>query len=44
MQYLISFDDGAMIFSGEGLLDVAKTGQAVAQEARDAGVWVFCDG
>ena len=43
-QYLISFDDGAMIFSGEELLYVAKAGQAVAQEARDPGVWVFSDG
>ena len=43
-QYLISFDDGAMTFPEEELPDVAKAAQAVAQEARDAGVWVFSAG
>jgi hypothetical protein len=40
-QYLISFDDGDMVFPEEELPDVAKASQAVVQEARDAGVWVF---
>lgn len=43
-QYLISFDDGAMTFPEEELPDVAEAAQAVAQEARDAGVWVFAGG
>jgi hypothetical protein len=40
-RYLISFDDGAMTFSEEELPDVANAAHAVAQEATDAGVWVF---
>ena len=40
-KYLISFDDGAMTFPEEDLPDVAKAAQAVVQEAKDAGVWVF---
>jgi len=43
-QYLISFDDGTMIFPEEDLPDVAKAAQAVVQEAREAGVWVFSGG
>jgi hypothetical protein len=43
-QYLISFDDGAMSFPEEELPDVAKAAHEVAQEARDAGVWVFSAG
>jgi len=43
-QYLISFDDGAMSFPEEELPDVAEAAQAVAREARDAGVWVFSGG
>jgi hypothetical protein len=43
-KYLISFDDGAMTFPMEELPDVAKAGHAVAQEAIDAGVWVFSGG
>lgn len=43
-QYLISFDEGAMTFPEEELLDVAKAAHAVAQEAKDAGVWVFSGG
>ena len=43
-QYLISFDDGAMTFPEEELLDVAKAAQEVDQEAKDAGVWVFSGG
>lgn len=40
-QYLISFDDGTMIFPEEDLPDVAEAAQRVVEEARDAGVWVF---
>jgi len=40
-RYLISFDDGAMTFPEEELPAVAKAAQEVAQEAMDAGVWVF---
>ena len=43
-QYLISFDDGAMDFPEEELPDVAKAAQAVVQEARRQGVWVFGGG
>jgi hypothetical protein len=40
-QYMIAFDDGDMKISAEDLPDVARAAQAVVQEARDAGVWVF---
>ena len=40
-RYLISFDDGAMTFPQEDLLDVAWAAHAVAKQAEDAGVWVF---
>ena len=40
-QYMIAFDDGDMIIPAEDLPDVARAAQAVVQEARDAGVWVF---
>jgi hypothetical protein len=40
-QYMIAFDDGDMTFPEEELPDVAKAAQAVVQEAREAGVWVF---
>src|SRR5262245_7569249 len=40
-RYLISFDDGWMTFPAEDLPDVAKAALAVAQEAQDAGVWVY---
>jgi len=43
-QYLIAFDDGDMTFPAEDLPDVAKAAQAVALEARKAGVWVFSAG
>jgi hypothetical protein len=43
-QYLISFDDGAMNFPKEELPEVAEAAQAVAREARAAGVWVFSAG
>ena len=40
-QYIILFDDGDMNISAEDLPDVARAAQAVVQEARNAGVWVF---
>ena len=43
-RYLISFDDGAMTFPEEELLDVAEAAHAVVHEAKDAGVWVFGGG
>ena len=43
-KYLISFDDGWMVFSEEDLPDVAKAANEVVQEARNAGVWVFGGG
>jgi len=43
-QYLISFDDGWMVFPEEELPDVAEAAQKVVQEARGAGVWVFGGG
>jgi hypothetical protein len=43
-RYLISFDDGAMTFPEEDLPAVSDAAHAVAQEAKDAGVWVFGGG
>jgi hypothetical protein len=43
-RYLISFDDGAMIFPEEDLPDVAKAAHEVVQKAQDAGVWVLGGG
>jgi len=43
-QYMISFDDGAMTIPEEELPDVVKAGLAVAQEAKNAGVFVFSGG
>jgi hypothetical protein len=43
-RYLISFDDGAMTFPEEDLPAVGAAANAVAQEAMDAGVWVFGGG
>ncbi len=44
-RYLISFDEGAMDhITDEELPDVGKAAQAVAQEATDAGVFVFGGG
>jgi hypothetical protein len=40
-KYMIVFDDGDMVFPAEDLPDVARASQAVVQEARDAGVWVY---
>ncbi len=43
-RYLISFAEGAMTFPEEDLPGVAEAAHAVAQEAKDAGVWVFGGG
>ena len=44
-RYLISFNDGAMDHIGsEEIPDVAKAAHAVAQEAVNAGVWVYSAG
>jgi hypothetical protein len=43
-RYLISFDDGTMIFPEEDLPDVSKAAHEVVQDAQDAGVWVFGGG
>jgi hypothetical protein len=43
-QYMISFNDGDMVFPAEELPDVARAAQAVVREARSAGVWVFGGG
>jgi len=43
-RYLISFDDGAMIFPEEELADVTDAAHAVMHEAKEAGVWVFGGG
>jgi hypothetical protein len=40
-RYLISFDDGSMVFPQEELPDVAKAALKVVREAQEAGVWVF---
>jgi len=40
-QYMIAFDDGDMVIPEGELPAVAEAAQAVVQEARDAGVWVF---
>ncbi len=42
--YLISFDDGTMDATEKELPAVAEAGHAVIQEAKDAGVFVFCGG
>src|SRR6476620_4144150 len=44
MRYLISFDDGTMIFPAEELPDVSEAAHKVVQEAKDAGVWIFGGG
>ncbi len=43
-RYLISFDDGAMIFPEEELPAVAEASHAVVRAAQDAGVWIFGGG
>lgn len=44
-QYLISFDEGAMVdLSHPDLPAIAKAASDASQEAMDAGVWVFGGG
>ena len=43
-RYLISFDDGAMIFPEDELAAVAEAAHAVVEEAKGSGVWVFGGG
>jgi hypothetical protein len=43
-QYLISFDEGWMVFPEEDLADVARAAHGVIQDAKEAGVWVFAGG
>lgn len=44
-QYLISFDEGAMVdLSHPDLPAIAKAAEDATQEAMDAGVWVFGGG
>lgn len=44
-RYLISFDDGSMDhIPDEDLTVVGETAHAVAQEAKEAGVWIFGGG
>ena len=40
-RYLISFNDGDMVFPEEELPDVAEASIKVVEQARDAGVWVY---
>ncbi len=43
-KYLISFPRSAMVFPAEELQAVSDAAHPVAQEANDAGVWVFGGG
>ncbi|WP_420369318.1 YciI family protein [Curtobacterium sp. L1-20] len=43
-KYLISFDEGTMVFPMAELPAVAEASHAVVREAREAGVWVFGGG
>ncbi|MYV52571.1 YciI family protein [Streptomyces sp. SID3212] len=43
-RYLISFDDGTMIFPEEDLPEVSDASHAVVRQAQEAGVWVFGGG
>ena len=40
-KYLISFNDGAMVFPAEDFAAIADAAHAVVREAKAAGVWVF---
>ena len=40
-QYVISFPDGAMQISAEDLPEVARAANAVGDEAKAAGAWVY---
>lgn len=43
-RYLISFNDGAMVFPAKDLPHVAAASHAVVREAQEAGVWIFGGG
>lgn len=43
-RYIISFNDGDMIFPMEELPQVAEDSHAVVREAKAAGVWIFGGG
>ncbi|WP_144711819.1 YciI family protein [Curtobacterium pusillum] len=43
-KYLISFDEGAMVFPESELEAVSEATHAVLREAKAAGVWVFGGG
>jgi hypothetical protein len=43
-QYLISFDDGAMMIAEEELPAADNAAHAVVRAAKEAGVWVFGGG
>jgi hypothetical protein len=43
-RYLISFDDGTMVFPEEDLPAVSEASHMVVREAKQAGVWVFGGG
>ena len=43
-RYLISFDDGTMIFPEEDMPAVGEAAHRVVREAKDAGVWIFGGG
>ncbi|MFL5761753.1 MAG: YciI family protein [Thermomicrobiales bacterium] len=43
-RYLISFDDGSMVFPEEDLAEVAEAAHKVVQEAKRAGAWIFGGG
>ena len=43
-RYLISFKNGAMVIPEEDMPDVSKAADAVVQETKDAGVFVFGGG
>lgn len=40
-RYLISFDDGAMVFPEEDLPEVSRASREVVAQAKQAGVWIF---
>jgi hypothetical protein len=43
-RYLISFDDGTMIIPEEEMPEVGAAAHRVVDEAKAAGVWIFCGG
>ncbi|MBN6150174.1 hypothetical protein JR065_07465 [Xanthomonas sp. AmX2] len=43
-RYLISFDDGSMVFPEEDLPAIAEAARSVVREAKAAGAWIFGGG